>query len=639
MSLLSALVAAYDRLPDAPPYGFSSEKIGFCVILNPDGTVAEVADLRDTDKKRTPRVMMVPQAKKRTVSVAPNFLWDKSSYVLGVTSEKDLAPRPEDTPEAAFQREKERAKRLARVAEEHADLRAKHADWLAGTQDEGLSALIHFLDGWTAEAFAPPLWPEDLRDQNLCFRLASERGFLHDRPAAQALWRKIGAEGASDPQICLLTGDTGPVARLHPSIKGVWGAQSSGASLVSFNAEAYESYGHSQGDNAPISEAAAFAYTTALNRFLGKDSGHRLQIGDTSTVFWADASNLAVADEADLWAAVMLGRPDPLGQDEKLSVARIKEKLTALRNGQPLAVIAPQLAEGVRFCILGLAPNAARLSVRFFWEDSFGTLAAHYAAWLRDMALEPAPERPVFSIRAAALRSAPAERRNGKITYDGERVSTLLAGELTRAILTGGRFPRALLGLLLLRIRSDHVLDRIRLSLIKGLIIRDMRLEKRLPLRPNGTFMEDYLVRPDPDDPTPARCLGRLFALIERAQLTALGDGINATVVDKFLGAACATPQRIFPSLIQNARNHHIKRLRNGHSDASWIKDSEHARRMAHILDRDIGRAWAEVGDRAANQHNAEEQGLFLVGYYQEKYTRRAASADDLPEQDIDQED
>ena len=616
MSLLSALVNAYDRLPDTPPYGFSSEKIGFCVVLNADGTVAEIVDLRATDKKRSPKIVMVPQAKKRTVGIAPNFLWDKSAYVLGVTEGEGK-----------------------RTAEEHAAFRTSHLDWLEGTGDEGLLALRRFLDGWRVEDFGSPLWSDELRDQNIAFRLSSEYAFLHDRPAARALWRRIGAEGASDPQICLVTGETAPVARLHASIKGVWGAQSSGASLISFNLDAFTSYGHEQGDNAPISEAAAFAYTTALNRFLA-DKSHRLQIGGTSTVFWADASAPEVAEEADLWAGAMLGRPAVSGSEEAVAEARIKDKLVTMRDGQPLSSIAPRLAEGVRFFVLGLAPNAARISVRFYWEDTFSTLARNYAAWLKDVALEPAPDRPVFSIRAAVLRSAPAERRNGVVKYDTEKVSDLLAGEMTRAILTGGRFPRALLGLLLLRIRSDHVLDRIRLSLVKALIVRDMRLEDRLPKRPDGTVMEDYLMHPDADDPTPARRLGRLFALIEKAQLAALGDGINATVKDKFLGAAAATPGRVLPGLLLNAENHHLKRLRNGHSDADWIRDADHARAVAAGIGREIGKLWAEAGSEAAAQHSAEEQGLFLVGYYQEKYAKHGEADAEQPESDdIEQED
>ncbi len=608
MSLLAALARAYDRFPDAPPYGFSTEKIGYCVVLNPDGSVAEVIDLRETDKKRSPKLLLVPQAVKRTAGIAPNFLWDKSAYVLGVTVGEGK-----------------------RTAEEHAKFRDKHLEWLAGTDDDGLLALRRFLENWQPGAFAPPLWQDEARDQNLVFRLAGEWEYLHDRPAARALWNRIGAEAASDPQICLVTGDLGPVARLHPSIKGVWGAQSSGASLISFNLDAFTSYGHDQGDNAPVSEAAAFAYTTALNRFLA-DRNHRLQIGDSSTVFWADCEKAEVADEANAWTALMLGSTAKSGPEEKLLEAKILSNLKLLRDGKPLGQIAPHLDQGVRMHLLGLAPNAARLSVRFYQEDNFGTLASHYADYLRDTALEPAPERPVFSIRAAVLRSAPADLRNGVVTYDGDRVSPLLAGELTRAILTGARFPRALLSLLLLRIRSDHALDRIRIALIKGLIVRDMRLDRRLPQRPDGTPMKDYLMRPDPDDPNLARRLGRLFALIERAQLAALGDGINATVKDKFLAAAAATPGRVFPGLLLNAEGHHLKRLRNGHSDATWIKDANHARAVGAGLNREIGTLWASLDSAAPAQHSSEEQGLFLVGYYQERYARHGeADAGEIP--------
>lgn len=600
MSMLAALAQAYDRLPDAPPFGYSAEKIGFCVVLNADGSVADVVDLRDTDKKRSAKVVMVPQAKKRTVGIDPNVLWDKTAYVLGVTGGTGK-----------------------RTAEEHARFRDQHLEWLAGCDDEGLTALARFLESWTPDRFVAPLWPEEMRDQNVVFRLVSGFEFLHERPAAKALWARIAAEGASEPQICLLTGASGPVARLHPSIKGVWGAQSSGASLVSFNLDAFTSYNHEQGDNAPVSEAAAFAYTTALNRFLS-DPKHRLQIGDASTVFWADCADMDTAAEAEDIFAAMFGRDTT--NDDGVNTAKVREQLVQIREGRRLAEIMPKLDEGVRFFVLGLAPNAARLSVRFWWEGSFGTLAENYATFLRDTAFEPAPTRPFFSIRAAALRSAPAETRNGQLRYDSDRVSPLLAGELTRAILTGGRFPRSLLALLLLRIRSDQVLDRIRLSLIKGLIVRDMRLENRLPKRPDGSMMEEYLMHPDPDDPTPARRLGRLFALIERAQLAALGDGLNATVKDKFLGAAAATPGRVLPSLLQNTENHHLKRLRNGHSDAAWIKDAQHARAVGQGIGRDIGELWAAIGDQVPAQQSSEEQGLFLVGYYQERYAKRTDS-------------
>lgn len=608
MSLLAALARAYDRLPDAPPYGYSSEKIGFCVVLNPDGSVASVEDLRDTDKKRSARMLMVPQAVKRTAGIAPNFLWDKTAYVLGVTAAEGK-----------------------RTAEEHARFRAQHAEWLAGTEDAGLLALLRFLDNWAPELFAPPLWPEDLRDQNVVFALVSEYRDrnIHDRPAARDIWQRIRAEGASDPQICLVSGQSGPVARLHPAIKGVWGAQSSGASLVSFNLDAFSSFGHEQGDNAPVSEGAAFKYAAALNHFLA-DKNHRVQIGDASIVFWADCADQKTAELADTWGAAMFGGSTALsGADEAMLENQIKSKLLQIRDGKYLQEIEPALADGVRFYVAGLSPNAARISLRYWWQGSFGTLAANYASYLRDIAFDAATNRQVFSIRAACRRTAPAVLRNGQIRFDGDRASALLEGELTRAIITGTRFPRSVLGTLILRIRNDHILDRIRISLIKGLVVRDMRLGSQLPQRPDGTPDKEYLMRPDPDDPNSARRLGRLFAIIERIQLASLGDEVNATIKDKFLGAAAATPARVFPGLLLKNAEVHLKRLRNGHSDAKWVRDSSHARIVGNGLARDMGLLWASLDGLVPIQHTTEEQGVFLVGYYEERYRKRSGGPDD----------
>lgn len=610
MSVLAALARAYERLPDAPSFGFAMEKIGFVMSLNPDGTVAQVVDLRVAGKRPQLVGIEVP-ASGRTSGIAPNFLWDKTAYALGVTAGEGK-----------------------RTAQEHEAFKARHWEWLAGADDEGLVAFLRFLDVWSPEDFAALGLDESLHDKNVVFALESERladVFLHNRPAARAAWARVKGAAASDARICLISGEAGPVARLHPVIKGVWGAQSSGARLVSFNAAASTSYGHEQGDNAQVSEASAFAYTTALNHFLA-DREHRLQIGDASTVFWADCPDLDVAAEVDIWGTTILGTRSVSGREEEGAERVIEDKLLQLRAGRPLARIEPRFTGDVRFHVLGLAPNAARLVVRFFWEGSFGELAARYATYLRDVALEPAPERPLFSIYAATLRTAPARHdANGRITFDKDAISSLVSGELLRAVLTGGRFPRGLLPLLVMRVRSDHVLDRIRLALIKGLIVRDMRLKGQLPKRPDGTPMEDYLMRSDPDDPNPARRLGRLFALIERAQLAALGDDINATVKDKFLGAAAATPGRVFPMLIGNAETHHLKRLRNGHSDARWIKDAGHARAVAAGLGRDIGQLWGETGIGAPAQHDSEEQGLFFVGYYQERYGKRRSGDADGP--------
>lgn len=619
MSILASLVRAYDRLPEAPPFGFSAEKISFLISLNEKGTVVGLPhDLRGEDKKRTPRQLFVPQAIKRTVAIAPNFLWDKTSYVLGVTAGEGK-----------------------RTSDEHAAFVKRHLADLAMVDDTGLKALVAFLRAWTPERFTELGWPEEMKDQNVIFGLESERlanVYLHDRPAAKTLWARLSAAGDKTEAVCLVTGEQAPVARLHPAIKGVWGAQSSGASMVSFNLDAFTSYGHDQGDNAPVSEAAAFAYTTVLNRYLRRGSGHNIQIGDASTVFWADASEADKAQQAEnLFAEWFEGPPPDTRIDEKAQTKLVGTRLAQIKAGEALAKISPDLAEGVRFHVLGLAPNAARLSIRFYYENDFGVLAENYRRYVEDMRIEPrtVSAKPI-SISRMVIRTAPAHSDSkGKLSFDMDRISPLLSGELLRAILTGDNFPGSLLPLLLTRIRADHYLDSIRVGLLKGLIVRPLRKAGKLPVRADGTIQEDYLVRSDPNDPNPARRLGRLFALIERAQLASLGDEVNVTVKDKYLGAAASTPAQIFVSIHDNAQ-HHLKRLRNGHSDAKWIKDAQQARRVSAGLQRDIGRIWATFNDGLPAQHSTDEQAFFLIGYYQERFGGKAdaetGDPDEAPE-------
>ena len=364
MSILASLVRAYERLPDAPPFGFSTQNVGVIVGLNEDGTVASVTPWMDGEgRKRRPRPMLVPQPVKRTAGVASNFLWDKTSYALGVTGGEGK-----------------------RTALEHQAFKDRHERDLAKTDDTGLLAFLNFVRLWTPEHFAAPLWNDEMKDQNVVFTLESERrdgALLHNRPAAKAVWTRVAGGESNDAEICLVTGTPGPVARLHPSIKGVWGAQSAGASIVSFNLEAFESYGHSQGGNAPVSEGATFAYTTALNRFLERDSKQRIQIGDASTVFWADASDIKIAEEAESIFALLFGGETAKGgtaEDDAAEAKKIGILLERIRKGEQIEDINAGLTQGVRFHVLGLAPNAGRISIRFYYANDFAALASRIAA-------------------------------------------------------------------------------------------------------------------------------------------------------------------------------------------------------------------------------------------------------------------
>lgn len=602
MSILSALARAYDHLPDASPYGFSAEKISFVISLNEDGSLAHVVDIRDgSGKKRTPKLLEVPQGAKRSSGIAPNFLWDKTAYVLGITAGEGK-----------------------RTAQEHAAFVERHLNALEGNDDAGLRALCAFLKNWTPEQFIQPLWPEDMRDQNVVFALESERlsGNLHDRPAARDLWTKLGAESEGQQVQCLVSGEKGTLALLHPSIKGVWGAQTAGASIVSFNLDAFTSYGHEQGENAPVSEASAFKYTTALNVFLAKGSGHRLQIGDASTVFWAEAPEPDLARLAEYYFGIMMNGPDALSPEmeeqvadaaveeraaaEKQSAKLVGDKLQQMRQGLPLVKIEPELAQGVRFYVLGLSPNAARLSVRLWLESDFGVLAENYRSYLDDLRLEPMPD---------AVVGAPFWRLLIEVAVLGKRenVPPHLAGEWLRAMLTGSAYPHSLLATVLMRLRADRRISPLRVAILKAILIRNCKMEVPVALDPENTN-RGYL-------------LGRLFAVYEEVQRAALGNNVNATVKDKFYGSASAQPRSVFAALERGSANH-----------LSKAGKASPGRRVT--LEKKIAEIMAVMSpgeDPFPTSLPVEDQALFGLGYYHQRATFFTPSAKTAADEGHDQ--
>lgn len=568
MTILSSLAKAYDRIPNAPPYGYSSEKIGVVVGLNEDGSVASVTDWREGEgKKARPRAMLVPQPVKRTAGIAPNFLWDKTSYVLGVTAGEGR-----------------------RTADEHLAFVDRHVEEIGDSDDPGLRAFTLFLKNWSPDQFEESPWQEDMKDQNVAFALESDRRtnlFLHDRPAARSLWQRLSAQESGEPRICLVRGEPGAVARLHPSIKGVWGAQSSGAALVSFNLDAFTSYGHEQGDNAPVSEAAAFAYTTALNRFLEKGSGHRIQIGDASTVFWADASESTAAEDAEVMFPAFFDPAEDMLQEEKIGARRIRERLEQIRKGIPLEEVEPDLGD-VRLHVLGLAPNAARLSVRFFYCGSFGDLTRHYQTFVSDMRVEPPPRDPFPPLWRYLRETA--------VLGKGENITPNLAGEWMRSILSGTRYPLTLMSSVLTRIRADGEINALRAGILKALLVRNFKREKAP-------------VAFDPTNDNKGYLLGRLFAVYEHIQTAALGAKVNATIKDKFYGSASAQPRKVFHLLESGSANH-----------LSKVGKQKPGYRV--VLEKQVGAIMELMSpgdDPFPASLSTVDQALFGLGYYHQR--------------------
>ena len=588
MSILTSLEQAYHRLAKenkVPPIGYSDERVSYCVVLNANGQpVGPPMDLRDHSGKNpvAPR-FSVPRPEKRTVKIVPNFLWDKASYALGVAED---------------------GKALERVEKEQEAFRDRHLDALQGENDAGLMACYRFLQWWKPEYFDAHGWPDEMKGANVVFRLDEDRNFIHDREAARQLWAlQMNQARNADQAICLVTGKKSPIAQTHPSIKGVRDAQSSGANIVSFNLDAFESYEHKQGNNAPVSEDAAAAYTTSLNHFL-RTNENKVQLGDASTVFWAAGSDAEAAAQCEAIFSFVCN--DTNDADDAISEQTVKTILEKMARGRPMEEISPDLPQGVRFYVLGLAPNAARISIRFWLEDDFATLAEHILWHYRDMRIDPPPRQEQPSVRRCLREVATTKVKN---PY--EHIPPQLAGEMLRAILTGRSYPQTLLSTILMRLRSDKAITDLRVALLKAVVCRNRRTA-------GHSTKEDDLVSLDPTNVDPGYLLGRLFACFEHAQRQALGGKVNATICDKYYGAASATPRSVFPILQRNAMNH-LSRLR---------KDRPASHRY---IDNKITQIYggATPDELFVATLTMERQAFFAIGYYHQKndfYTKTASS-------------
>lgn len=581
--ILSSLAQYYQRLADSPDtlsglvrvpsYGFSDEKISYALVLSSDGRLLDVQNYMDTSgKKPQPKLVSVPRPEKRTSGIKSNFLWDKTAYVLGIESNKDKSTA-QQKPWIIAQKNFNAFKHL-------------HLAVLVDIEDAGLQALKIFLQNWQPEQFDQSPCSLEMIDANLVFKLDGEAQFLHQSTAAKNLWAKIVApDDGVVTACCLVTGENSTLARLHPSIKGVYGGQSSGGSIVSFNADAYTSYGKSQGENAPVSEMAAFAYTTALNYLLRRENNQCISIGDTSTVFWAVAGDGQTAEQAESLFAFMLNMP----ADDSQQTAQIKPVLDKIAKGRPLNEFAPNIDPETRFFVLGLAPNAARLSIRYWLDTTFGQLANHISEHFHDLSLNPLPWREPPSVWRLLIQTA----AQGK----SENIPPQLAGELMRAIITGYSYPRMLLAQLIQRIRSDGEISGIRVAMIKAIIQRDFR---------KGLIQEEVPVSLDLSSTHNAYRLGRLFAVIERIQEAALGRDLNSTVTDKYYGTASTVPFSVFPRLLSGSQNH-LTKLR---------KDKPG---YAVNLKKDLAEIIAGIENSFPRHLSVEEQGRFAIGYYHQK--------------------
>jgi len=555
--ILQALNEYYQRktrLPDsdlAPP-GFEHKAIPFLIVLTADGNFVSLDDTREGEgKKKIVKTYLVPQTVKRSSGVAANLLWDHSGYVFGV----DDKGKPE------------------RAREQHLAFTEAIRSRFAASNDSGIQAVLFFLEGGNFEAvFSHPLWPEiQETGANLTFRLEGDSEPVCERPAVAAALSTKDDSDTEKTSLCLVSGEADVIERLHPSVKGVWGAQSSGASIVSFNLDSFSSYGKSQGGNAQVGKRAVFSYTTALNHLLAKDSRQRIQVGDASTVFWAATPGHPMEE---IFPGLF---SEPSKDNPDLGTAAVAALQNAPKTGAGCIE-----NDGTRFYVLGLAPNAARVAVRFWHVKTVGELAVNIRRHFDDLCIVHAPHEPQT---LSLFRLLVATAMLGK----SENIPSNLGGDVMRSVIEGLPYPQTLLSGTIRRIRAEHEVTYPRAAIIKACLNRQ-------------SGKEEFKVSLDENNTNTAYRLGRLFAVLERIQERA-NPNINATIRDRYYGAASGTPVTVFSTLLK-LKNHHLAKLDSKGEVINYEK------LLGQIMDG--------ITDFPA-QLGLQDQGRFAIGYYHQR--------------------
>lgn len=548
--------------------GWSNAKISYALCLDENGALVAVMPTQheETVGKKTllrPNLITLPSTVTRTVGILPNFLWDNSSYLLGVD-------------------EKGKPERSLRCFQAAAEL---HHQLLSDVDTPAAKAILAYFDTWEPEnarscpALADSL-QEILKGGNLTFQVNGI--FARDDTTIQAAWSRHYDDGDGELQQCLVTGKLDTAVAVHPAIKGVAGAQSSGAAMISFNAPAFCSYGKEQSLNAPVGKYAAFAYTAALNYLIAdKTNVHR--IGDTTIVCWAKGAEPQYTDFAD-FSLFGDALPEEWTEDD------LHDAMKKLADGLPCPELS--LNPDHPFYILGLSPNSARLSVRFFCRDSFGNLAKHVNAHYARLKILGSRYRfmPLWALL----------RETVNLNTTDKSPSPVMAGAVARAVFTGSLYPASLLEATMLRIRAERDITPGRAAILKAYYLKN----------PHDLCPKEVLtVSLNESSTNIPYTLGRLFAVYEAVQ-EAANPGLNATIKDKYFNSASATPAVIF-SILGNLSQKHLRKLEAG---------------QRIYYEKQISALKGVLGESYPTRLSLPEQGSFDLGYYHQnqfRYTKK----------------
>lgn len=595
--IIQSLVELYNTLADRGEilkYGWNPAQISYVLCIDHSGHFIQIIpQLTEVQRRKKtvliPKSFDLPAAVVRTSGQTPNFLWDKSDYILGIRKydEKKDSKKTDVSKDSPV------------LCHEHFEASAKlHHLLLDSVHTPTAEGILNFFDNWDPndKSLTEQLSEFDgiLEGRRIIFRVDGK--FAHEDPEIKAAWDKYYQNQDEKAEIMqsLVSGKEGYAEEIHPHINGIRGTKSGGAALVSSNSPAFCSYGKSKNLNAPMERYSAFAYTSALN-YLLSDYKKVQHIGNTTVVSWVSS---AEPQYAEFSSAVLLGTETPKG----LTSNDLRRILSRLAQGLPCEDF--NLDPKRPFYILGLAPSSARIIVRFFLHNSFGELMRNVHEHHQRLNIE-GPCTKLISItdllnETVRVKSADDEDKKTSKSNDDPSGSTkkdsnsAMENATVSAIFSGTQYPVSLLTSVMLRIRAERNVNQTRAAIIKAYYLKNTS-----PLCPK----EVLTVSLNKDSTNIPYTLGRLFAVYEKVQHHA-NPNINTTIKDKFFSSASTNPAAIFPVLNNLCQNHMSKLYAK--------KRIEYDNLICELTDR--------LGETYPMRLTLPEQGSFTLGYYHQHY-------------------
>lgn len=578
--LLQSLVKLYEAWAEKceiEKLGWNPVKISYGISLDQEGNVDEIIHLKTNapkGNKEIPSLISLPMPVKRSVGVASNFLYDNATYVFGY----DNSNKP-DRAKQCFDCFRSVGNKVIENTDDEFSTVIKKFLQKDYSEFENLSDLL-------TELNCTETTVDDILNKGANLLLMPLGKFPTDSKAICESWNSYYEHSDAPKGVCLVTGKDDHIAKLHPVIKGIRGAQAAGASLVSFNATAFDSYGKENGYNAPVSEYAAFAYTSALNKLVS-DNDHRVFSGDTTVVCWTEDGESAYQD-------VFVGI---FNSDDEVKQKDLHDTIVSIVNGNEVKWEGIPLNPSNNFYILGISPNSARLSVRFFIQNTFGKVMENLLKNQQRMEMvKPGFEKfnyiPLWRILGETVNKKSRDKK----------CKPHIAGDVLNSIINDYNYPSTLYYGILGRISAEQNINWVKASVLKAYLLKNY----------DSKYKEEITVDYNENSNNKAYLLGVLFSNLEEIQNTA-NPGIKSTIRDRYFTAASSTPSRVFPILIDLAQNH-IKKIPN-------VGAKVNCQKM-------LTETMSKLGDKFPNRLKLDEKGMFQLGYYQRTQERFTGKED-----------